>query len=598
MKKIGSLCSSKLIKPVYSLLIALLSGYVMDCYIPDLRVNHSLFRMVCMALIFAAVFRTISKPYQKRIAVCAAAVGLIFSVCILLGHEIVNHDNSIRILLGQDRLTGHSLRDLWGLSITDLLLRWISLWLIFATCIYGLYSALIESQKHIRSTTKIKKRNFFFTWAFLFVCWIPYFFALYPGTLTTDSLNELRAILGITKMANHHPVIHQWTLYPWIHLGQALGALEWGVALCSLVQMVLLSALLAAAVYLVYRKTGSFVFSAGLTLFLGLFPINGYYSVTMWKDVLFGGLTALNVALLFWLTQPMDWSKPNAKLKGLLVVISLFFFCIYRNNGYYAFIIAIPVVLWAYRKHWKRILAIASAVLILVNGYYSLLFDVLKIEKSSSAEMLSVPLQQIARTVTYAKNEIRDEEWDVLYEIFPEADQIPEKYLSWVSDPMKSPSFFRVDTFRSNPVRYARLWASLLIRCPSIYVEAFLCQNVGYWYPNINYWKKVDNINENEFGLERNEKFASVRKSIGDFYSTFVYTKGLALYVWIILLSFGLLICKKQYKLLAPFAILLGLWATTLFSPVFCEFRYVYGLILSASICAATALAVPNLKDE
>ena len=73
-------------------------------------------------------------------------------------------------------------------------------------------------------------------------------FFFFPGCLSPDSISELDMILGGAPLSNHHPLIHQWTVAPFVLLGRALGSVAWGVGLYSLFQMMAMSAIFAAVV--------------------------------------------------------------------------------------------------------------------------------------------------------------------------------------------------------------------------------------------------------------------------------------------------------------------------------------------------------------
>ena len=71
-----------------------------------------------------------------------------------------------------------------------------------------------------------------------------------------------------------------------------------------------------------------------------------------------------------------------------------------------------------------------------------------------------------------------------------------------------------------------------------------------------------------------------------------------ATFVWLVLLALAVLICKRRSKLAAPMFFLLGLWLTTLLSPVYAETRYLYGVMISAPIYLGIALTESPQKDK
>ena len=94
----------------------------------------------------------------------------------------------------------------------------------------------------------------------------------------------------------------------------------------------------------------------------------------------------------------------------LALTAVLFLFCISRNNGVYAFIIGFTLYTLANKKYIKRYAIIFVTVMLLFVSYNYLIYNVLGVTKGRTAEMLSVPLQQIARTVKLYPEELESPE--------------------------------------------------------------------------------------------------------------------------------------------------------------------------------------------
>lgn len=212
-----------------------------------------------------------------------------------------------------------------------------------------------------------------------------------------------------------------------------------------------------------------------LTIFAcyALVSVHAIYSITMWKDILFGGFTALAVMMLTRLVNSMDPSGKEAFGRGdwFALTILLFLFSIYRNNGYYAFLLCFPVFLLCNRRLWKPLLAMGAAVLVLVNGYQLFIFDVLGAEKSAAGEALALPLQQIAKTVRDHNRELTAEETETLEEIFPSVEEVRWAYEPAASDPVKA--ILRNDVLMSDPCaisRHGQRWGE----APLVYLDVLL----------------------------------------------------------------------------------------------------------------------------
>jgi hypothetical protein len=119
--------------------------------------------------------------------------------------------------------------------------------------------------------------------------------AFWPGIMSVDSLNIWRAALLPHVMINNHPIVNEiWYLCCqqfWQH-----------IAVVPIIQIILLSALLATTYFLAFRRgvRGRWLLPCYLLTLFSV-PI-GLYNVTLWKDVPFALLVvfwALYIAYLF-----------------------------------------------------------------------------------------------------------------------------------------------------------------------------------------------------------------------------------------------------------------------------------------------------------
>lgn len=425
--------------------------------------------------------------------------------------------------------------------------------------------------------------------ALILLCWLPCFVAFYPGCLSPDSLLELEQQLGLAPLSNHHPYLHQLMIR--LCLGLCPGSVEGGVAVYTGLQQLILAFSFALAVELLGSMGVHRAICRGVLAFFALFTVNAFYSVTMWKDVVHGAATLLFVLLLIreGLSGPGEERKAGM-LRSLALVAAAFFFCTLRNNGWYAFLLGFPVYIVLLRRSWKRLGLVFLSVLLLVSGYNHLIFDVMGIKKSASAEVLSVPLQQIARVVKLNPEELQSREFAEIEDMFIEPEGLGERYRSYISDPVKAPESFRSELFAQTPGRFVKSWIGLGLRHPVTYVEAFLLQCYGYWYPDVSYWTAHNAIEDNELGLSQREENFSMRHQLSMLHqdlseklpTAFVYSLGLM--AWLLLICVVLLCLKGWGRLAAPTVILAMFWLTTLASPVYCEYRYLYGFVLCVPV--------------
>ena len=72
----------------------------------------------------------------------------------------------------------------------------------------------------------------------IFICWLPYFLAYFPGILSNDSVWQMDQILGIRPLSNHHPFTHTMIIKLFYSIGYAIfGTANAGIATYTLFQM-------------------------------------------------------------------------------------------------------------------------------------------------------------------------------------------------------------------------------------------------------------------------------------------------------------------------------------------------------------------------
>lgn len=451
--------------------------------------------------------------------------------------------------------------------------------------------------------SKVKKAWIVFVISFVVIllAWLPYFLTFFPGTLSPDSLGELGIIVNnFSSVSDHHPVLHILFIALPYNIGFKLfGSMTAGIAFATICQMIILASIFSSLIVFLYnRKVNDYILLI-ITLFYAFVPMHGYYSIVMWKDVIFSGLLLL---LTMQLVKILEKEK-NGKLdfKGLLSFIIVSILCVFfRNNAIYMYAILALITLLIFRKYYKIFIAsfcIVFGVYFIVKGPVFNYFDV---KKSASAEYIGMPLQQIGR-MSFKNVQFTDEEKDLIDKLIP-VETMAVSYNPRVSDGIKFNASYNGDVFDENKAEYLKLYLNLVIKYPSIALEAYSISTLGYWYPGVEYWSVANNIWENEYGIETQSKTPSMVKNV----LTKVESRGapilniewsIGLCFWIILIFGTLTVKKKSLKGLYPFVPILGIWLTMMIaSPVFGEFRYVYG----AFTCLPLLMLCPyiNLRKQ
>lgn len=228
-------------------------------------------------------------------------------------------------------------------------------------------------------------------------------------------------------------------------------------------------------------------------------------------------------------------------------------------------------------------------------------------------EILTVPIQQIARTCQQEPEVFSQEERELLYGYLPEA--YLDCYRDKLSDGVKIG--FVNEAYERNPAGFWRIWLSGLKRAPISYLNAWLLTSYGYWYPDTIVDVYTGNTvytftygDNSYFGYETEEpgRRNSLIPPIDNFYrklSLEIYKEKLPVVsmlfsqgfvFWILLLAMGYLIRTDGFGRVLPYLILVFMVATLLLGPTFLP-RYVFFLWFCVPFVLGDVLS-GNGKDD
>ena len=329
------------------------------------------------------------------------------------------------------------------------------------------------------SLTGNQPKKFLQTWGILFLSYIPVLLAAFPGFFTYDAEAETYMVFT-EKYSTYQPLLHVillgWTLRIVYHITRSYNA---GILLYLLVQMGILAACFAYEISFL-RSIGvkRWVCNLG-TVFLALFPTVSMFVCCTTKDTLFSGGVILLTTLLLEMARDVEafW---NSRLKKLLFAAAMLLILFFRNNGLYALVVFLVFFGIIYRKYWKKWLPVLTAAFLIFTVATQSLIMAFHARKGPMAEMLSVPIQQLARVYKEAGSQLTEEDSEILYSLIPQV--ILEQYNPKLADMVKLN--FMEDNFKGSPGKYISLWFRLGWEHFDIYVNSFLANTYGYWYPD------------------------------------------------------------------------------------------------------------------
>lgn len=561
-----------------------------------------------------------AKILSKRLAVFSASCGFLFGLCMACGSSIKESG----FLLNGASFSAPSL--------SAFLLSIVGYGLFFSSLIALLFDWLDrrDPQNRAEGTPRIKSkieslffasspRSFFTTMGVLLLMWIPYGIICFPGLISYDTIAEAIQGLGYISYTNHHPIIHVLFIEFFIKLGNGIfGSYLAGIAMASLFQTLCGAAIYTYALRCLSRWNITFGYRMFALLFFAFFPLIPIYNMTLWKDVwlawsiLLFLLVAVDIQMKY-----VDFSK---KKHFILFSLNMFALVFSKNNGIIILIFSLISLLLVSKGSRIRIASCALIVIVVFQVVTGPVFSAIGVTKGDIKEALSIPMLQVARVVRDNPENISASDKALIRNIMP-YDELGERYNPKVSDSIKGE--FDSDVFSQAKLQYARLWLRLGIQNPRLYIESFLEQTYGYWYPDVQYWKMstetypmyIKSIEMNELGLFPD--FDPNREAYSNYFPGPVFQLAeqlasgavvnfpltspffsIGFYFWVLLLCAFFLLYRKRQVELTPIVLLFALWLTCLLSPVYAEFRYSFPAFVCMPIVISATFGLKSKKHR
>lgn len=484
---------------------------------------------------------------------------------------------------------------------------------------------------------KRKQYRFCHVWIFsslvIFICWIPVFLAYYPSVFAYDAEGQLYQVIA-HDYSTHHPLLHTLFLGAFFKLGAKLpGSYSAGMAVHSVVQMMLMATVFGYVIAYLYRKGVSVYVRSVLLLFYALFPANSVLALSTTKDVLFSALVLLYTFALHGMVTGQkhrrdhdgaetdydgvktEADNDSAETGGggtknwLLYILWTVLMLLFRNNAMYALFFTVPCVwIGLYRMQsgkpgmWKKYLVCTFAALVLFGVGSVSLKQLTGAGNGSPREMLSVPLQQMARTRVKAE-ETLPPAMRLEVEKYLPSEWVFAAYNPYLADPVKNRAVIHDD-----PAGLIKTWIKLGVGHPQIYIDAFLDNSIGYWFIEDRTHAQIYGIGtESGFGylstdnrtmpagceIIEHSYLPGLRACMERIVSDNAYQSlpvirmifAPAFYWWMLCMYIAVVIYRKKYEMLLPVAFLVIYYMTLLLSPTVL-IRYMYPFLVTVpAIC-------------
>ncbi len=327
------------------------------------------------------------------------------------------------------------------------------------------------------------KKVFWRQYLGLILCQMPVFLGVFPGFFAYDANDEWMQVATRT-FSTHHPLFHVLSLGGTVQAVHKLtGSYNAGIAVFIAAQAIVICAAFATVLTFLYQKGVSRKIRVAAFLFLGCFPPIVMYTLCSSKDAIFSAALLLFTFLLAMFAKEGEAFVKN-KGASFILLLSATLMLLYRKNAIYAYLVfllfAIPCCLRSKVKVlMKRGMVLLLLPVLLATGINEGLRVATNAHDGAHQEILTVPIQQLARVHYFHAGELSEEDLAVLYRYLPE--NYLRSYRPRLSDPVKVG--FDNGAYEADKASFWQLWWKTLKRNPAAYINAWWMTSYGYWYP-------------------------------------------------------------------------------------------------------------------
>ena len=480
-----------------------------------------------------------------------------------------------------------------------------SYWTLYFCVAWALFNLI--SRSAAKDSTPMKA----FSWKRLLIIWLVfsvYYFGwylyCYPGNMTYDTGDQFRMALRQYKMSDFNPAFVTLLIRLVLNVTYPLtGSYQISTGILTLLQMLIMTFIFAlgadrSARYAKHKLTKVLIF-----LYFGAYPVHNIYAVTLWKDVLFSGcVLAFMLCVDSALRDEDGFFKKRSNC--LLMFLTMALLPLLRHNGIAISVGMAVVMLICFKRCRKSAAMVIGGALAFFAVWKLVICPQIASLRTASKEALCVPMQQIARIVRDHYDEL-DEETIAAWQTYFTEPEFWTKYSEILADPVKM--IFISERYDEDPGRFFRMWFDLVKRYPLTAFEAFLHNNYGYWYPDTFYWISP-------FGVITGKTVGDIHTQplaklpwVDGIYNWYAYheyrsvpfgylftSRGFCFWIWLFCGMYSLYNNRRKFPL---FMIGFFIWAVILFSAVYAEFRYVYGLFTCVPLVMASSLSQRGHKQ-
>lgn len=349
----------------------------------------------------------------------------------------------------------------------------------------------------------------------LALCWLPVLIGYAPALFMWDTNTQILQWFGLPNhisssvdlldssvlLTQHHPPLHTALVGLCVQAGISLaGSENLGIFIYAVLQWIV-DILAISWAFRIAQIVGAPHAPHFVALgFIALVPAYSNYSVLVTKDVLFASallLFAIELVYLVFCAASSDGRIAFSRRHAVLLVAGALGAALLRSGMIVAVAggaLAATLLLWRMQRRVAReglrpvsarsllrIPLIALALVIAANLLLArVVYPALAITPSSKREVLSIPMQQVARFMRDRPDAVQPEDLRAIDRAL-DAPSLARLYDPSKSDPVKAT--YKEQASSDDLSAFWQTWARLFARDPGCFISATAANYYGYFYP-------------------------------------------------------------------------------------------------------------------
>ncbi|GEM_PF-6687885 len=370
-----------------------------------------------------------------------------------------------------------------------------------ALAVHYIFGMMLLTSFILRLSTEAHERRFILYFSIPFLVFMVYYLAYFPGNMSVDSLNQWKQIIR-NSYHDWHPAFH--TVFMWL-----LTRIWFSPGVVSLFQVIFMAGVFAYGMAALENGKAPRSLLLAMTIFFALWPLNGIYSVTLWKDILYSGailwLTILTIKIVL---SHGEWLRRVPNIFHMIFVMTLVNH--FRHNGLASVLAVILGMLLFYPRKIIPVVIIIAGVITtysLVNGPFKKVFHV----HGQQPGFAYVYTHQIAAVIN-AKGNITPDEYKIIHSIYRHSWWIQNYYPHAGVLMLDIPGIQKIEKIQNE---YRKTWENIARRNPQIIIDHVIKSGSLAWkvtFPHRLYYVYCHLLGGNKMGLIRDSMLPGMKE--------------------------------------------------------------------------------------